>query len=230
MEHGARSVERTPRSGDALPLSSLERLFPGLERLFEIYGDLERQIADFKERAGIDCLRKCQTCCSTAKYVEASIFEMLPLSLQLWKEGRGQEILEKLEGIHPEDLCISLNLHPTEEAPQGCLNYSFRPLICRLFGFSATVDKNGNPRIVICKPLKERHSGIDQRINEQILENLPVPLMPDFSRKVAFIDPRLGQEKYPINIALWEALELVGQKIHLLEAERREADLRPGKN
>ena len=64
--------------------------------------------------------------------------------------------------------------------------------------------------------------GIDRRINEQIRGNLPVPLMPDFSRKIAFIDPRLGQEKYPINIALWEALELVGQKIHLKKAARRE--------
>ena len=194
--------------------------FLGLDFLFEVYGDLERQIADFKERAGIDCLRKCQTCCSTAKIVEASIFEMLPLSLHFWEEGRAEELLGKLEGVHPEALCFSLNLHPTEEVPEGCIHYSFRPLICRLFGFSATVDKDGNPRIVICKPLKERHSGIDQRINEQIRGNLPVPLMSDFSRKIAFIDPRLGQEKYPINIALWEALELVGQKIHLKKAAR----------
>jgi hypothetical protein len=201
--------------------SASELGFGGLDFLFEVYGDLERQIADFKERAGIDCLRKCQTCCSTAKYVEASIFEMLPLSLHFWAEGRAEEILEKLDGVHPEDLCISLNLHPTEEVPEGCMNYSFRPLICRLFGFSATVDKNGRPRIVICKPLKEHHSGIDNQINEQIRGDLPVPLMPDFSRKVAFIDPLLGQEKYPINIALWEALELVGQKIHLKKAARR---------
>jgi uncharacterized protein len=211
------------------PSSHLEKLFPGLEQLFEVYSDLERQIADFKGRAGIDCLRKCQTCCSTAKYVEASIFEMLPLSLRLWEEGRAEEILEKLDGVHPEDLCISLNLHPTEEVPEGCLNYSYRPLICRLFGFSATVDKHGHPRIVICKPLKERNSGIDDRINEQIRGELPVPLMPDFSRKIAFIDPRLGQEKYPINIALWEALELVGQKIHLHEASRRERRSSPNR-
>jgi hypothetical protein len=196
--------------------------FYGLDFLFEVYGDLERQIADFKKMAGLDCLRKCQTCCSTAKYVEASIFEMLPLSLHLWEEGRAEEILEKLEGVHPEALCISLNLHPTEEVPWGCTHYSLRPLICRLFGFSATVDKYGQPLIAICKPLKERHSGIDRRINEQIRGNLPVPLMPDFSRKIAFIDPRLGQEKYPINIALWEALELVGQKIHFHKAARKE--------
>ena len=93
--------------------------FYGLDFLFEIYGDLERQIVDFKEKAGIDCLRKCQTCCSTAKYVEASIFEMLPLSLHFWEEGRAEEILEKLEGVHPEALCISLNLHPRKRFRGG---------------------------------------------------------------------------------------------------------------
>jgi hypothetical protein len=46
--------------------------------------------------------------------------------------------------------------------------------------------------------------------------------MPDFSRKVAMIHPQLGQEKYPVNIALLEALELVGQKMHFLKAARRE--------
>jgi Fe-S-cluster containining protein len=206
------------KSGIESLQSSLQVHFPGLDRLFEVYADLERRIAEFKERAGIDCLKKCQSCCSTAKVVEASIFEMLPLSLRLWEEGRGEEILARLEGIHPEDLCISLNLHPTEEAPEGCMNYSFRPLICRLFGFSATADKQGRPLIVICNPLKERHSGIDRRINERIREDLPVPLMADFSRRIAFLDPRLGREKYPVNIALWEALELVGQKIHLKKA------------
>ena len=195
--------------------------FYGLDFLFEVYGDLERQIADFKKMAGIDCLRKCQNCCSTAKYVEASIFEMLPLGLHLWGEGRAEEILGKLEGVHPEALCISLNLYPTEKVPGGCTHYSLRPLICRLFGFSATVDKYGQPLIAICNPLKERNSGIDSRINEQIRGNLPVPRMPDFSRKIAFIDPRLGQEKYPINIALWEALELIGQKIHLKKTASR---------
>lgn len=211
-----------PKSKTQSPGSQGESCFPGLDRLFEVYGDLERQTADFKKRAGIDCLRKCQACCSTAKYVEASIFEMLPLSLHFWERGLAEEFLERLEGVHPEDPCISLNLHPTDEEPGGCIHYSFRPLICRLFGFSATVDKNGKPLVALCKPLKERHSGIDDRINAQIRENLSVPLMADFSRKIAFIDPRLGQEKYPINIALWEALELVWQKVHLLRAARGE--------
>ena len=196
--------------------------FPGLDQLFEVYADLEQRIAAFKRGTGIDCLEKCTHCCATAKFVEASIFEMLPLSIHFWEEGRAQEILEKLEGIHPEVPCILLNPHPSDELSGGCSYYRFRPLICRLFGFSARVDKNGRPAIALCSPLKEFHSGIVERVDQKIREDFPFPLMPDFSRKVAMIDPQLGQEKYPVNIALLEALELVGHKIHFLKAARRE--------
>jgi Fe-S-cluster containining protein len=199
-----------------------EVCFPGLDQLSEVYADLERQIAEFKRGAGIECLRKCALCCTTAKFVEASILEMLPLSLHFWEEGRAEEILEKLEGIHPEAPCILLNPDPSDEFGGGCSYYRFRPLVCRLFGFSATVDKNGHPSVVICKPLKKTDNGIPDRINERIREGLPVPLMPDFSRRVAFLHPHFGQEKYPVNIALREALEIVGRRIHFLKSTRRE--------
>ena len=199
----------------------LEGCFPGLDQLSEVYDDLERQIAEFKRGAGIECLQGCTFCCATAKFVEATIFEMLPLSLHFWEEGRAPEILEKLEGIHPEAPCILLNPNPLDEPSGGCSYYRFRPLICRLFGFSATLDKNGRPSIALCAPLKDLNSGIAERVDQKIREDLPFPLMPAFSRKVAMIDPHLGQEKYPVNIALLEALELVGRKIHFLKAARR---------
>jgi Fe-S-cluster containining protein len=196
--------------------------FPGLDQLSEVYADLEQKIADFKRGFGIDCLKKCTFCCATAKFVEASILEMLPLSLHFWEEGRGEELLEKLEGIHPEAPCILLNPNPPDGLSGGCSYYRFRPLICRLFGFSATVDKHGNPRVAICKPLNEMNMGIADRIEERIREGLPVPLMPDFSRRVAFLHPHFGQEKFPVNFALREALEIVGRRIHFLKSTRRE--------
>jgi Fe-S-cluster containining protein len=196
--------------------------FPGLDQLFEVYADLEQRIAAFKRGTGIDCLEKCTHCCATAKFVEASIFEMLPLSLHFWQEGRAEEVLEKLEGIHPEAPCILLNANPSDELSGGCSLYRFRPLICRLFGFSATMDKYGNPHVVVCNPLKERDKEIADRIDQRIREGFSVPLVPDFSSRIAFLHPHFGQEKYPVNIALREALEIVGRRIHFLNSTRRE--------
>jgi len=196
--------------------------FPGLDQLFEVYADLEQRIAAFKRGFGIDCLDRCTHCCATAKFVEASIFEMLPLSLHFWQEGRAEAVLEKLRWIHPEAPCILLNANPPGGLSGGCSYYRFRPLICRLFGFSATVDKNGAPRVVLCKPLNEMDKGIPDRIQEGIREGLPVPLMPDFSRRVAFLHPHFGREKFPVNFALREALEIAGRRIHFLKFTRRE--------
>lgn len=199
-----------------------EVFFPGLDQLFEVYADLEQQTSDFKRGLGIECLRNCTLCCATAKFVEASILEMLPLSLHFWKGGRGEELLEKLEGIHPEEPCILLNPNPHDGLLGGCSHYRFRPLICRLFGFSANVDKSGNPLVSICSPLKEMEKGITDRINEKIREGLLVPLMPVFSRRVTLLHPHFGQEKYPVNLALREALEIARRRIHFLKSTRRE--------
>ncbi len=179
-------------------------------------------MSGFKKSAGIECLRRCTYCCATAKFVEASIFEMLPLSLQLWKEGRAEPLLEELEGIHPEDACILLRPNLPEGLSGGCSYYRFRPLVCRLFGFSAALDKHGTPHVAICKPLKEMDKKMADRIDESIKGGLPVPLIPDFSRRVAFLHPNFGREKYPINIALREALEIVGRRIDYLHSTRRE--------
>ncbi|NWF56425.1 MAG: YkgJ family cysteine cluster protein [Syntrophaceae bacterium] len=200
----------------------MEIQFPGLDQLSEVYADLDRQVSGFKRRAGIECLRRCTYCCATAKFVEASIFEMLPLSLHLWQEGRAEALWKNLEGIHPEEPCVLLQANPPEGLSGGCSYYRFRPLVCRLFGFAATLDKHGNPRVGICRPLKEMDKHMSDRIDERVRGGLPVPLMPDFSRRVAFLHPHFGQEKYPINLALREALEIVGRRIHFLNSKRRD--------
>jgi Fe-S-cluster containining protein len=187
--------------------------FPGLEKLFAVYSDLEDQMAGFKRLARIDCLSKCQKCCETAKFVEASPLEMLPLSIHLWAKRKAEPLLEQLMKVDPEGPCILLNRDPSLPSKGGCRYYSLRPLTCRLFGFSAIVNKYGNPRIVLCKPLKEPNPGIEDLLNERIQEGLKVPVIPHFSRQVAFIDPNFGQRSYSINYSLRQALEIVGYRM-----------------
>ncbi len=193
--------------------SNLDFAFPDLERLFAVYAELEEQMAHLKRVARIECLNKCQKCCETARFVEASPFEMLLLSIHLWKNGKAESILEQLMKVNPEGPCILLNRNPSPLSKGGCRYYSFRPLICRLFGFSAVPDKYGNPRVALCKPLKELNPEIEDRINKRIQEGLKVPVIPHFSRQVAFIQPNLGKDLYAINYSLRQALEIVGYRM-----------------
>jgi uncharacterized protein len=194
-------------------LSNFAFYFPGLEKLFAVYAEIEDQMARFKRLARIDCLNKCQKCCEKARFVEASPFEMLPLSIHLWEHGKAELFLEQLMRLGPEGPCILFNRDLSLPSKGGCRYYSLRPLICRLFGFSAIPDKYGNPKIALCKPLKELKPGIEDRINERIQEGLKVPVIPHFSPQVAFIDPNLGQGLYSINYSLRRALEIVGYRM-----------------
>lgn len=201
-------------------LSNCAFPFPGLEKLFAVYADLEEQMARFKRGARIDCLNKCQKCCETAGVVEASPFEMLPLSIYLWKKGKAESLLEQLTKTDREGPCILLNRNPSLFSEGGCRYYSLRPLICRLFGFSAISDKYGNPKIALCKPLKELNAEIEDRINERIQGGLKVPLIPHLSQQVAFIHPNLGKDLYSINDSLRQALEIVGYRMQFQKEPR----------
>jgi len=127
----------------------------------------------------------------------------------------------KIEGDPPGGPLHPVEYQSARRLSGGCSYYRFRPLVCRLFGFSATMDKYGNPHIVVCKPLKETDQEIAERIDQRIREGLLVPVMPEFSSRIAFLHPHFGQEKYPVNIALFEALEIVGRRIHFLNSTRR---------
>ncbi len=187
--------------------------FPGLPELMEIYQEVDTQTLLFKNAARIECLNKCQECCHSARYVEASPFEMLPLSIHLWKEGGAEAILKQLEEADPEGPCILLNRNPSSLSAGGCGYYPFRPLLCRLFGFSAVLDKYGTPKIALCKSLKQLDTGIEDRINEMIQKGLQVPILSQYSLRVSFIHPRLGQVRHSLNFSLRQALEIIGYRL-----------------
>jgi len=187
--------------------------FAELEKLQEVYGEIDERVALFQKLTGLRCLPNCRKCCETAKTVEVSILEMLPLAQSLWERGEAESLLERLKGIDEDHPCVLLDRSPSPDKKGGCTHYSLRPLICRLFGFSALRDKHGNPRIALCRPLKDQDPSWENRINEKIQNGLPVPIIPDFSMKAAMIHPSLGQRRYPINYSLKEALEIIGQRL-----------------
>ena len=191
--------------------------FPGLEKLDEVYQELDEQMRLFKNFTGLDCRSKCRKCCETARTVEASLFEMLPLSIHLWQKGEAEPFLARMRGLNQETPCVLLNPNPPDDQEGSCSYYSLRPLICRLFGFSAVLDKYGKPLIALCRTIKERDPKIEGKMNKMIQEGLQVPIIPHFSRKVAFIHPHLGQVRYPIRYSLKQALEIVGYRMNYMK-------------
>jgi Fe-S-cluster containining protein len=197
---------------------NLDPSFHGFDRLWEVYGEIDSLIASFKRSAGYDCLKDCRKCCETpAKNVEASIFEMLPLSIRLWQKGEAESWLRKIKETNSESPCVFYDGPPSRQRAGSCRAYAWRPLVCRLFGFSATTNKYGKLLLALCRHRKKTDPNLEDRIQGLIERGLKIPINSHYAHKVSLINPFLGLFRYPIHEALGRALEMVGFRITLEE-------------
>ena len=175
------------------------------------YGELDAEIRAFAGTVSLVCPAGCGRCCHTpSEKIEASVLEMLPLAAYLAETGRAEVLLSQDELLTRDAPCIFYDPQGHPSMKGCCTVYAFRPLFCRLFGFSALADKRGKPRGVICAFLKTQHPRLSARINAAISKGAPAPDMAAWERRVSLMDPNLGMRKFPINIALKQVLERQG--------------------
>ena len=162
---------------------------------------------------GLNCLPTCRKCCTTpSKNIEVSIFEMLPLSIRLWQFGEAERWLEKVYSADENQSCILLERDISIKPEGGCRFYSYRPLLCRMFGFSSKRDKNGELSFSSCKLVKNINPQIETAVNQYIMEGKDIPVYSEFSQILAGLNPYLTEKKYTINIAFKKALEYIGYR------------------
>jgi Fe-S-cluster containining protein len=189
-----------------------------LKELTELYEELDREIAQFKITAELDCIKFCHKCCATeGGKIEVSAFECLPLSIHLWQTEKAEIYLQKIGEANIKDPCVLYNVDRPRPDEWGCKYYPRRPLICRLFGFSAILDKRGEPKIALCRPIKEADPEAEKRINQRIAQGLKAPVLSHLARKASFLNPNLGQRRYPMNQGLKIALERLGFQYDLIK-------------
>ena len=193
-------------------------ILPGLKELIHLYKGLDEVAGRFKKAAALGCLKFCKKCCTPDKaQIEASVFECLPLSIHLWRLGEAESYLQRIASGGEKNLCVLYNADPSPLPASGCKHYLWRPLLCRLFGFSAVLDKHGHPRIALCRTIKDADPQAEDRIKEKIARGLRPMIIPHWARQASSLNPHLGQERHPINQAVRLALERVGLQLHLLQ-------------
>lgn len=85
-----------------------------------------------------------------------------------------------------------------------CTQYVHRGLICRLFGFSARLNKTGMRELVTCTIIKTDQAAA--------VEGAPLdvaPLISDYYWQLHAIDPDRARQRLPIRQAIRQALEEV---------------------
>jgi Fe-S-cluster containining protein len=176
---------------------------------------LERSIAideetkAFRALTGLQCPPGCGACCQNPE-VEATSLEMLPIARELWQSGELGEWMERVEAVDGKGVCVFYQPDALISGNGRCGIYAWRPSLCRLFGFAAIVNKQGEPELAACKKHKEIMPEVVERAQAAIENGLPVPHFADFSMQLSNLDPHLGRERLPINQALKMAIERVG--------------------
>lgn len=184
-----------------------------------IYQDLDQQVMRFQRQSGLHCPLLCGRCCDSEK-VESSLLECLPLAFALFDQQQGEQVVDQLAAAGAARRCILYDPEHQRKGQWGCQQYAPRPLICRLFGFAGNRDRLGQPRLALCRVMKQADcmpegaaiAGVDG----------VMPLFGEAGMRLTALHPGYGARRVPINEALRGALLQVGMFLSMTAAQERE--------
>lgn len=170
-----------------------------------LFSRLDAEITSFQQWSTLHCQWGCGKCCFKPD-IEATILEFVPFALHLKREGKAVEWLDRLASTE-ETICLILN--PTQGGAGMCSEYPYRGLICRLFGYSARVNKHGQRELITCQIIKSEQADAYEKTAEELKHGANVPGMSDYYMQLRSIDFDLAREMFPINTAIRKAIETV---------------------
>jgi Fe-S-cluster containining protein len=180
-----------------------------IEQTLACLTEIDRETTAFQTATGVQCPSGCGMCCQNPE-VEATPLEMLPIAVELSRQGELSQWLERVEAVEAKGVCVFYQSDRLIPDNGRCSIYAWRPSLCRLFGFAAIANKQGEPELAACKKHKESIPEVIKQAQEAIANGLPVPQFAEFTMRLGNLDPNLGREPLPINQALKVAIERVG--------------------
>lgn len=174
--------------------------------IMEIYREAGAQTARLSEATGLHCPPGCGRCCHSPK-IMASVLEVLPLALDIYRTGDENRVLDAIEALKDDPTCVIFTSDSGDPDKGRCTRYEVRPLVCRLFGFAARHNKYGALEFSGCRVIKADDPHAYQRAEIGLHGGIPIPVYQEFFMQIAAKDPYFGYRVMPINKALREALE-----------------------
>lgn len=171
--------------------------------LQKLYQEMSESFSAYQHKLGWACVSGCGKCCLNPD-IEASPLEMIPMAVSIYQEGKSEEWLERLES--PDRAYCLAYKHEGDPERGVCSRYSDRPSVCRMFAVAGYYNKDEKITLSVCKTIRQYHGLYD--IPEGLDPN-EVPVLRDWAYKLATLDPKLIQNRIPINQALKQALEKV---------------------
>lgn len=140
-----------------------------IHRLIEVYDALDSAEKAFCSAVSLKCTPSCGECCRhyvpvlTESEAEVAAWAVI-------NEKREDEIIKRLEkGDKESGVCPLYN----KDKAEHCSLYEGRSMVCRLFGSSVSLDKNGEPAFKDCK-WKKKKLELKKKDMEENCDILPV--------------------------------------------------------
>ena len=182
-------------------------LYRKVQAVEQVFRGLEKDMAAFKRATNLKCVSDCGRCCHKLD-INTSILEFLPLAYHLYKQGVAFEWYQNLGNLD-SPLCHAFSPIFLQGNGGMCSQYKYRGLVCRLFGFSAKLDKYGVPQMVTCKTIKDQFPKSYQNAVKHLSDGRKTPIMRNYYFQLQAIDCNLCADLLPINQAMREAIKVV---------------------
>lgn len=151
-----------------------------MSQLVALYEEIEGQTTRFKTEFSIACGTGCGTCCEHFNPDITALEASLVAAYLILDESK-RPLIERLyaEGVD-EGSCPLYD----KESLFHCTVYEVRPLICRLFGASASLDKSGKAKFRRCK------YNIEETMPNLLTFDKPVATLQSYSYALRSLDGR----------------------------------------
>lgn len=179
-------------------------LYHRIQKIESLQKAADKEVKKGKNHTGLACLPHCAACCAYQD-IEASPAEFLPFAWHAWRLGLLEQWFDELDR-HDSKICLFARFN---EGEWGCRIYPARGLICRLFGFAATLDKNGRPVFAACRILRQNRPELVKAVDAYLSKGGKMPIIANYYRQLSAIEPVSGREMLPVNQAIKKAFEIV---------------------
>lgn len=175
------------------------------ERVRDAFARADAGTAALRAATSLACPPGCGACCLSPE-VETTVAEVEPLARALVEEGRAGALIERLADAPAP--CALYVPEPDDPRRGRCSAYRDRPLVCRLFGFSARRDRQGQPELLACRTMRAGDpDGVARAARAVAAGEVEAPVSADLARALVSELPGEAGRLLPINVALARALE-----------------------
>jgi uncharacterized protein len=196
-----------------------------IEEVMAVYREFDERIEQIKMQFGINCPPGCGKCCASPN-VEATVLEVMPLARWLHENSDWEQYLHVNNKNPHSGCCAFYTPHELQFGHGRCSVYPYRPTLCRLFAYASVRNKYGKVEFAACRFIRQIIPDAVIAVQNHVDAGNEVLMFTDAAAQMAGIDPSLNR-RYPINVAVQQALLKIGMYEHLEALEAGEPHIDP---